>query len=540
MVGKFQTGGDPALENAYKEIQDVISGPYCMALTQIYADICNIINDGHDEDVMKKCFPGFIAECINTAGEVQMEKAPTLNDMISNRADEYNIYSFLMLQYAKFGFYKVQDNNADTQSYMDRMALIEPFIDTALLADSMKERWNSMNQIMLLLWPSLREKFPKSNQQQQNQGSSSGSAGSSQSAQNQQGQLSPHQLQQLLESLSKAAQTAMSANPAPANGTGTGIAPSAIQSGGMTPGNGSDAHMLAQVIAQEQAKSQVQSELDKAQMEAIRNQNVPLIHKNIVPTIIRHNPTNEAAYKRISREIAPIVRNLVKAMQDLLREMNEEMIQHHRRFGPIIEASEAYRVDNAFFAKKKLPADLPNMALTVLIDQSGSMGGEKLKCSVKTAIMLEQFAYQLGIPVMIAGHDVCGGVNLRIFTDFLSAMTDQDRYALAGINAGGCNRDGLPLRVCAELLAQRSEEVRLMIVISDGAPNDTGYRGEEARKDISDTVKEFRRKGLLIFGAAIDEDRDVIQEIYGKGFLSIQDLNSLPKTLVRLVKQQII
>ena len=75
-------------------------------------------------------------------------------------------------------------------------------------------------------------------------------------------------------------------------------------------------------------------------------------------------------------------------------------------------------------------------------------------------------------------------------------------------------------------------------MISDGSPNDTGYRGEEARKDISDTVSQFRRKGMLIYGAAIDEDREIIQSIYGQGFLSIENLDLLPRTLVRLVKQQ--
>lgn len=527
LYGNFPTNGVPALESAYQEIQDVASGPYCTALAQVYADISNIVNDGHDESIMKRCYPGFIADCIRTAGEVQMELAPSLNEMISDRAEAYQIYSFLMLQYAKFGYYKIHENSPETQPYMETMAELEPIIDTALLVESMKERWDCLNQLLLLLWPYLREQFPKNGSPQNN-------------SQTNRNLASPQQLQQQLGQQAQAAQSAMSVNPAPINGSGKSVSPSAIQNIGMTPGSDDDAQQLTRTIAETNAKSQIQNELDKAQMEAIRNQNIPLIHQNIKPDIIRHNPTNEQQYKAMSKEMAPIVRNLVKEMVSLLRELNEELVQHHLRFGPLIEATESYRIDNAFFAKKKLPADLPNMALSVLIDQSGSMDGEKLRCATKTAIMLEKFASELGIPIMIAGHDVYGGVNLRIFTDFVSAMTDQDRYAIAGIEAGGCNRDGLPLRICAELLAQRPEEVRLMIVISDGAPNDTGYRGQAARQDISQTVKEFRRKGLLIYGAAIDEDRDVIQEIYGKGFLSIQNLSALPKTLVRLVRQQII
>ena len=131
-------------------------------------------------------------------------------------------------------------------------------------------------------------------------------------------------------------------------------------------------------------------------------------------------------------------------------------------------------------------------------------------------------------------------MTLNIYTDFVSARPEKDRYSLAAIQAHSCNRDGLPLRICAEMLAQRPEDIRMLVVISDGAPNDTGYGGEEAFADIRKTVAEFQRKGIIIYGAAIDDDREVIQSLYGKGFLSITDLKSLPKTMVRLLRQSII
>lgn len=350
----------------------------------------------------------------------------------------------------------------------------------------------------------------------------------------------PQSLADAIAKAMKEVEKATNAAPAPKNGTGKAVAPSQIQSGGVDPGAGSSAQAIAQQAAQAQAVASIQGELDDAQMEAIRNSNVPLIHKHARLHTIRHNPQDKAYYERISAKVTPLVRNLVREMKALLRELNEEAVCHHKRIGPIVEATEAYRPDNAFFAKKKLPEDLPNMALCVLIDQSGSMSGTKLSCATRTAIMLEQFASEIGIPVMIAGHDVSSGVNLRIYSDFVSAMTNEDRYSLAGIQAGGCNRDGLPIHICCDLLAQRQEQVRLMVVISDGAPNDSGYKGEAAREDINKIVNGFRRKGLLIYGAAIDKDRAIIDEIYGKGFLSIQNLSALPKTLVRLIRQQII
>ena len=593
LYGEFAAQLTPEQQTAVEEMEAVIASPYREALAKLFMHICNCVDDGHDEAAMKRCFPGFVANCITAAGEVQLETSPTIEELISKRVSDFHIYTNLILLFAKYGEYKVGSGSAAEEAYLAKMQEVEPVIDAALLEDDYRKRWNHINLLMLFLWPYIRDQFPddpqnqqssQGSQQQPSQGGSGGSGGGQSGGGNQQQQSagngsgggqqpsqggsdeqsndgsngqgndssdagsddgsagapppSPEEAQQAVDALLQQLSDMFQSAPQPVNGSGEAVDASQIKGGSM-PDSGSDAlGQMVQSVSEEKAAGQIQKELDKAQMEAIRGVNLPLIHKQADVHIHRHNPTNEHKYRQISQEIAPYVRNLSKQMLDLFREMNEEAVQHHRRYGPIVEATEAYRPDKAFFAKKKLPDDMPDMAMCVLIDQSGSMYGSKLEAAIRTAILLEQFADNVGIPLMVAGHDVHGGVNLRIFTDYASATTQQDKYSLAGIDDGGCNRDGLPLRLCCELLEQRPERVRLLVVISDGSPNDTGYRGEEARKDISDTVSQFRRKGMLIYGAAIDEDREIIQSIYGQGFLSIENLDLLPRTLVRLVKQQ--
>lgn len=565
LYGKFPTQGNADLEKAKQELETVTASPYAEAIANLYQRFNNVIADGHDEQCMKRIFKGFIANCIDVVNEEMAETSPTISEMIDKRKDAFQICYTLLLEYTKFGFYVTGDVTPEVQKHLDFMAQIEPTVDAAVSIDSVKERWEYINLLMLQFWPLLREKFPDDPQSQSQSGqssggaatqssSNSGSTGGSGGQQNGQGgggsnapqsgnTPSPEEVQNALEQILKEVEKALNNAPAPQNCSGKAVDPSQVQTGGADPGASASANQIAQEAAQGQARSDVQSALDKAQMDAIRNSNLPLIHKHVDVEITRHNNPNKPRYQQIAREIDPIVRNLAKEMLELMREMNKEAVQHHKRIGPMVEATEAYRPDRAFFAKKKLPADLPNMALCVLIDQSRSMygyNGEKIECAKKTAILLERFAHDLGIPLLVAGHYASYGVHMQIFTDFVSAYEDEDRYSLAGISTDGCNRDGVPVRLCCEMLAERPEEVKLMIVISDGAPNDTGYRGKEAREDITKTVQEFRRKNLLIYGAAIDDDKDVIQEIYGKGFLSIENLNLLPKTLVRLVRQQIL
>lgn len=552
LFGEFDTSAGMDLADNLQELEKAMTDGYAMALTGVYAQVLNIINDGHDEASMKKCFPGFIAQCINTAGDAQLAMSTSLSEIVANGGQKLAILYSLMLQYAKFGFCNVGEESDATAPYTQMLSRMEPVIDDALAEDDYRKRWTHINTLVLMLWPTIRELMDENqnasgNDSQQNGSGAQSSGGSSGGgAQGTNGSsndsISADALKELLQKAAEAAQADNSAAPAPV-GTGKGVAPAALSagvSGGSSDGTDALGSILDQ-IGQEKAADAVQGEIDKAQLDSIRNTNRPLVHKKVPVHTERHHDSDKALYDTMYSEVEPYVRNLISSVLALLREYNEEAILRHRRYGPIVEATEAYRPDGTFFAKKKMPEDRPNMAMCILLDESGSMSGSKMDISRKAMIMLERFASGIGVPLMVAGHYTSGGsVMLNIYTDYVSARPEQDRYSLASICSHGCNRDGLPLRLCSEMLAKRPEEIRMMVVISDGAPNHTNYGGEEAKQDIKKTVAEFRRQGLMIYGAAIDEDREAIQELYGSGFLNITDLKSLPKTMVRLLRQNIV
>ena len=103
------------------------------------------------------------------------------------------------------------------------------------------------------------------------------------------------------------------------------------------------------------------------------------------------------------------------------------------------------------------------------------------------------------------------------------------------MSSRGCNRDGAALRYVAERLMTRPETVKLLILVSDGQPNASGYSGTEAEADLRGIKLEYSRKGITLFAAAIGDDKENIQRIYGDGFLDITNLNELPAKLARLI-----
>ena len=130
------------------------------------------------------------------------------------------------------------------------------------------------------------------------------------------------------------------------------------------------------------------------------------------------------------------------------------------------------------------------------------------------------------IPIMVYGHSTgwSSGVDLYSYAEFDSIDHD-DKYRMMDIAARGSNRDGAALRFVAEQLSRRTEEVRILMLVSDGQPADTGYGGTAAEEDLRGIKQEYRRKGLLFVAAAIGDDKENIERIYGNSFMDITDLS---------------
>ena len=128
------------------------------------------------------------------------------------------------------------------------------------------------------------------------------------------------------------------------------------------------------------------------------------------------------------------------------------------------------------------------------------------------------------------------GVDLYSYAEF-DAIDRDDRYRMMDISARGSNRDGAALRYVAERLTRRPEDVKLLMLVSDGQPADTGYFGTAAEEDLRGVKQEYQRKGVLFVAAAIGNDKENIERIYGDSFLDISELNKLPVKLAGIIKR---
>ncbi len=245
-------------------------------------------------------------------------------------------------------------------------------------------------------------------------------------------------------------------------------------------------------------------------------------------------------YNTIAPRLVTISRQLQRSIQKELKEHRQGCKQTGLVMGRRLDTHALCRNDGKVFYKNALPNEIPELAVGLLVDESGSMcSGDRCTYARAAAIILHDFCDSLDIPIMVYGHSTgWNNVELYSYAEF-DGFDSDDRYRLMDISARGGNRDGAALRFVAEQLSKRPETVKLLILVSDGQPADTGYSGTAAEEDLRGIKQEYQRKGVLFVAAAIGDDKPSIQRIYGDSFLDITDLEQLPGKLTAVVKKHI-
>ena len=245
-------------------------------------------------------------------------------------------------------------------------------------------------------------------------------------------------------------------------------------------------------------------------------------------------------YDYIAAPLLTISRQLQRSLVRQLKESRRGGKQTGLMMGRRLDSHTLHRNDGKIFYKNALPNEIPELSVGLLIDESGSMGcSDRCTYARAAAIILYDFCKSLEIPVMVYGHSTCGAeVELFSYAEFESYDND-DKYRMMDIGARGSNRDGAALRFVAEQVSKRPEEIKLLILISDGQPAHHGYSGTAAEEDLRGIRKEYMKKGILFIAAAIGDDKQNIERIYEDSFLDITDLNQLPVKLTAVVKRHI-
>jgi nitric oxide reductase NorD protein len=198
--------------------------------------------------------------------------------------------------------------------------------------------------------------------------------------------------------------------------------------------------------------------------------------------------------------------------------------------------------DRLFIKRLKQERDV---AVLLLVDLSRSTvnpvsGGHATVLDVtKEALVLFSEALQVvGDAFSIAGFSGTGRHSVDFFRikGFQESLSDTVRSRISALKAHRSTRMGAAVRHAASLLARTDARVRLLIVVSDGFPNDIGYKSDYAIADTGRAIQEARSQNFHVKAITVNIGSDPrLDDLYGRNHHHvIGDVRELPDKLVRL------
>ena len=307
-----------------------------------------------------------------------------------------------------------------------------------------------------------------------------------------------------------------------------------------------DIERILDQMAERSACEQLENERLQELNETAQNISYGNIHEGVGIQVNRISSVDEELveqYDQIANPLLTISKQMQKSLVKQLKESRRGGKMTGLLMGRRLDTHALCRNDGKVFYKNSLPNEIPEIAVGLLLDESGSMSFcDRCTYARATAIILYDFCRGLDIPVMIYGHSTDDKssyiVNLYSYAEFESIDQD-DQYRMMDIRARDCNRDGAALRFVAEQLSKRPEEIKILMIVSDGQPAASGYDGTAAEEDLRGIRQEYQRKNIIFVAAAIGDDKQNIERIYGDSFMDITDLNQLPAKLTGVVRRHI-
>lgn len=191
--------------------------------------------------------------------------------------------------------------------------------------------------------------------------------------------------------------------------------------------------------------------------------------------------------------------------------------------------------------KNKITNTTLNAAVTILLDMSGSMSGDKALFSAEATILLNNVFKVLKVPLEILGftdrRDKPVGYIYKPFS--VQRLPDDTLLTYIGRSSGAMsgNPDGDCIIWAYDRLLHRKEKKRLLLVMSDGQP--AAYRGESGVEAFTlQAIQEIEQgKKVDIYGLGLC---DISVKKYYKAHSTVNRPEEIPIRLLELIEQKLL
>ncbi|MGL6105622.1 nitric oxide reductase activation-like protein [Romboutsia sp.] len=312
--------------------------------------------------------------------------------------------------------------------------------------------------------------------------------------------------------------------------------------------------------------------LSSSQIKKIETKNCRNVHEgcriHFTDGVLRSECSNMAQIKYVTRQKENNLgkyrekhkihkRNITKLKDNISRILIEESetSRVYSDYGSVY-AQRAWRVSRSSNNKifyRDIVNEKGKYIIDILLDASGSQSRNQANVAAQ-AYIIAMALTMANIPNRVMGFssfmDYTIMKRFKDYDDSIHTSENIFEYFCAGNN-----RDGLAIKAASEELLNRDEENKILIVLSDGRPNDvkigkdrertirgeTAYRGVVGVKDTANEVRNARKKGILVLGVFTGKESELEAEklIYGKDFIYTKEIERFSEIVSMYLKKVI-
>ena len=244
---------------------------------------------------------------------------------------------------------------------------------------------------------------------------------------------------------------------------------------------------------------------------------------------------NQRKYMESLSRVKRYIPAIAKIMKGHCREY--KLIHRSMRSGVLDtnKLAEAYQgVSTVYLREGAVKTD--KIAVCILIDESGSMGGSRIQAARDTAVLINEAIGQVpNVELFIYGHS--GDEKRRRSTELFVYREKgyTPKFALGSVRARCQNRDGVAIIETAKRVRKQTKNPVLFFILSDGAPCAGDYGGDSAMHHVKECVVKTERLGFQVIQVCINHSYDPGKMF--KNYVIMEDMSKLAVELGKAIKR---
>jgi nitric oxide reductase activation protein len=269
----------------------------------------------------------------------------------------------------------------------------------------------------------------------------------------------------------------------------------------------------------------------------LRERKAPAGPGNFYADVLRRHDTLVRQTRRVFERMRP------EGLKRLRRWLDGDEFDYRQLVEAAIDRLAGDVPSDRLFIKRV--KDRREVAVLLLVDVSRSTANSVpgstasvLEIEKEAIVVLCEALTVLGDSLAVAGFSGSGrlGVDYIRIKGFAEAMSDDVKLRIGALQPQRNTRMGAAIRHAARELSGAAARVRLILILTDGFPNDTGYRGVHAVADTRQALLELRARQIRFHALTVNLPADQsLDRLYGRArHHVISNVRELPGKLLKV------